>query len=199
MFCDRCGQQFLPRETVCAKCRAVSARYCLQLAGLATLALAIACNSYSSLALFPRLLAAHHAWPFRVWIKLNGALSAYGWAAAAAGLLVWSFWLRRGYRIQKEEWLARVLVIQLLAVGFIALPIRWMSWKFFAAVRLAIAEHRAIAPTAAWAMVILVAGLLCMDADVRESLVGQGRLLNVVCLVVLLLVMTMTLAGWAVS
>jgi len=46
-------------------------------------------------------------------------------------------------------------------------------------------------------LVVLV--LLCVDAESRDYLLGHGKVLSVVSMGLLLLVLTMTMVGWAVT
>jgi hypothetical protein len=49
----------------------------------------------------------------------------------------------------------------------------------------------------AWGVVLIVTILLCIDAESRDYLLGHGRTLSVVSFGMLLLVLTLTIAGWS--
>ena len=51
----------------------------------------------------------------------------------------------------------------------------------------------------AWGVVLVVVVLLCIDAESRDYLLGHGKVLSMVSLGLLLIVLTMTIAGWALS
>jgi hypothetical protein len=51
----------------------------------------------------------------------------------------------------------------------------------------------------AWGVVLVVLVLLCVDAESRDYLLGHGKVLSVVSMGLLLLVLTMTMVGWAVT
>jgi len=51
----------------------------------------------------------------------------------------------------------------------------------------------------AWAVVLVVSVLLCIDAESRDYLLGHGRILSVVSTGMLLLVLTMTVVGWSLT
>jgi divalent metal cation (Fe/Co/Zn/Cd) transporter len=51
----------------------------------------------------------------------------------------------------------------------------------------------------AWAVVLVVTVLLCVNAESRDYLLGHGKALSVVSLSVLLLVLTLTLVGWCAA
>jgi hypothetical protein len=51
----------------------------------------------------------------------------------------------------------------------------------------------------AWGVVLVVLVLLCADAESRDYLLGHGKVLSVASLSLLLLVLTMTMVGWAVT
>jgi hypothetical protein len=51
----------------------------------------------------------------------------------------------------------------------------------------------------AWGVVLVVLVLLCADAESRDYLLGHGKVLSVVSTSLLLIVLTMTMLGWAIS
>jgi hypothetical protein len=51
----------------------------------------------------------------------------------------------------------------------------------------------------AWAVVLVVSVLLCIDAESRDYLLGHGRILSVVSTGMLLLVLSMTVVGWSLT
>ena len=104
MFCENCGLQFFPRQSVCTRCDATCTRHWLQLTSLATLLIAAVCNSLASM-LLPASALAHSAASNRgssfaptlkasaiaVWLWIDGRASLYGWAALALALLTWDY------------------------------------------------------------------------------------------------------------
>jgi len=48
-------------------------------------------------------------------------------------------------------------------------------------------------------VVLVVVVLLCIDAESRDHLLGHGKVLSVVSLSMLVLVLTMTIVGWAIT
>lgn len=198
MFCERCGQQFLPKESFCGRCRVVPTRYWLQLVGLAILATAIVSNCLSALSLIPRLAGGQQSWPFHYWVRLNDVMSSYGWVLAAVAVLAWSFLMRRGYRVQTREWSARLLLLLLLLAGFAAAPLPWRPAGPTPHVHAVLHSHPGLGPGLAWGLIALVVVPLCLDGETRDSLLGHGRVLSVVSLGMLLLVVAITLAGLSV-
>lgn len=192
MFCDACGQQFMPHESVCTRCRVAPTRHLLQLLGLVILSVAIAWNSLLALFFLPRLAADHHSRIFRMWLHFSEKVSAFGWTAVALGLLGWSFWARRGYQLHLREWLARVLLILLLFAGILAAPIRWMPEGLASPVRTPLHQFPGMGPVAAWGMIILVAGILSANSETRDALLGHGRALSLVSLASLLFELALT-------
>ena len=61
MFCERCGLNFLPKQSVCTRCKVSATRHWFQLMSLVTLMVAVACNALVALVLLPRLTAGAHA------------------------------------------------------------------------------------------------------------------------------------------
>lgn len=199
MFCERCGQQFLPHESVCTRCREAPTRQWLQLIGLAMLAITVVFNSFSAATLFPRLAASGaQSWQFHVWFQLDDLFSEYGWIAAAVAVLVWSFWGRRGYQLRKREWLARVLLILLLLVaGIGALPLPKKFLGRAAEIRSTLQNSPGLGPTLAWVPIVLVVGILCLNNETRDSLLGHGRVLSLVSLCLLCLMLALATMGWS--
>jgi hypothetical protein len=51
----------------------------------------------------------------------------------------------------------------------------------------------------AWAVVLVVLVLLCADAESRDYLLGHGKVLSVISTGLLLVVLAMTMLGWAAT
>src|SRR5216110_534055 len=91
VYCDRCGLNFLPKQSVCTRCKKVPTRYWFQLMSLVTLLVAVLSNTVSGLFMLPRLAEARHgrllfrSW---YWIDQNAALwlGAFGGGPARVGL-----------------------------------------------------------------------------------------------------------------
>ena len=199
MFCERCGQSFLAHESFCARCRIPPPRQWLQLFGLAALAVATLSNSFAALALFPHLAMGGAPLLVRAWVSFNHTVFLFGWMIVTVGLLVWSFWFRRGYDIQKKEWLARLLLFLLFTAGIVSLRPRPISGTMAALVRATLHNHAWLWPFTTWAVIALVMVPLCLNPETRDSLFGEGRVVSLVGLGVLSFVMLMTLVGWSVS
>lgn len=212
MFCENCGLQFLPVQSVCTRCRATSTRHWFQLMSLVTLVVAATCNSLVACLLLPRLIAAHAHPPtamhaglaVRAWLWTDLKASAYGWIPLGLGLLIWDYFLRQESQTLMSEkikgWLIRLVLIVGFVGGVIPLVPSWLRPP--AAV---LANHdklpRLPALTAIpelswllpWGMVGLAAALLCLNAETRDALLGRGRILSAASVVVLVLVLMMTL------
>src|ERR1700738_4749918 len=90
LFCDRCGLNFLPRQSVCTRCKAAATRHWFQLMSLVTLMLALACNAVVALTLLPRMISAEHPrFVFRAWLWFDHQAAMYGWVPLAMALLAW--------------------------------------------------------------------------------------------------------------
>ena len=62
-----------------------------------------------------------------------------------------------------------------------------------------VSDHPGAGPLAAWSTVVLVLGVLSMDSETRDALLGQGRALSWVSLASLLLVLALTSLGWSAA
>ena len=96
MYCEHCGLQIFPKLPVCTRCGETPTFQLFQLASLATLLLAVLCNSFVAWLLLPRFASGHHAAIyFRGWLWLSDKAAIYGWAPIAVGLLAWDYFVRR--------------------------------------------------------------------------------------------------------
>jgi len=202
MFCERCGLNFLPRQSMCTRCGAAATRHWLQLIGLATLFLAFACNSLVAWFLLPRHVSGHAGQSvFRAWFWVDDKIALYGWVPVAIGLLVWDFLVLRGSRRPKVRgWVTRKLLTFSLVAGVTPFIPSWVpagqpSQNFFSMIR----SHPGMPLALAWGVLVLVISLVCMEAETRDSLLGQGKVLSVVGLAVLFLLLGMTIWGWSIT
>ena len=219
MFCENCGLQFFPRQSVCSRCDATCTRHWLQLTSLTTLLIAVACNSLASLFL-PASAIAHavssnrgtsfgpsfKASAIGVWLWIDGKTSLYGWAPIALALLAWDYFAWPEWRPTFQERIKRWVIRALLVFAFLAriVPLfpRWIRPPAGLLVtaaklpRFPVATLPALSAVVPWALVTLAAALLCMNAETRDSLLGRGRVLSAVSLGVLLMVLTLTLLAF---
>jgi hypothetical protein len=202
MFCERCGLNFLPRQSVCTRCRAAASRHWLQLVGLLSLMLAVAANSVLGWFLLPRHVGgAHSQGIFRAWLWMDDKVALYGWVPLATGLLTWDFLVLRGSRRPKVRgWVTRKLLTFSLVAGVTPFIPSWVpagqpSQNFLTTIR----SHPGLPLALAWAVVLVVISLVCFEAETRDSLLGQGKVLSLVGVGVLFLLLAMTIVGWSIT
>jgi hypothetical protein len=212
LFCENCGLQFLPVQSVCTRCGETCTRHWFQLMSLVTLVIAAACNCLVACLLLPQLLAAHahrpatmHAgFAIRAWLWTDLTASAYGWIPLALGLLIWDHFLRQESQSVMSEkikdWVVRVLLIVAFVTGVAPLVPRWLRPPAALLMTRAKLPHLPMltaVPELAWllpwGMVGLAAALLCLSAETRDALLGHGRILSAASVVVLVLVLMLTL------
>jgi hypothetical protein len=164
--------------------------------------LAFACNSLVAWYLLPRHMAGHSShFAFRAWLWLDDKIALYGWVPVAIGLLVWDFLVLRGSRRPKVRgWVTRKLLTFSLVAGVTPFIPSWVpagqpSQNFFSVIR----SHPGLPLALAWGVVVIVISLVCMEAETRDSLLGQGKVLSVVGLCVLFLLLGLTIWGWSVT
>ena len=201
MFCERCGLNFLPKQSVCTHCGMSPTRHWLQLMSLIMVLVAFACNSLLALYLLPRFSCDPRAsFLFRGWAWFDVKFSLYGWVPLALGLLAWDYFVGRETKAKVKGWVTRKLLTFVLVAG-IAPTIPWWvpagqpPQGFLAA----IAKHPGLPSMLAWGAVLFVIMLLCIHSQTRDSLLGHGRVLSLVGLGLLLLVLGLTLAGWTLT
>jgi hypothetical protein len=202
MFCERCGLSFLPRQSVCTRCGAAATRHWLQLIGLTTLLLAFASNSLVGWILLPRHTGSGRGHSlFRAWLWFDDKIALYGWVPLAIGILAWDFLVWRGSRRPKiRGWVTRKLLTFSLVAGMTPFIPSWVpagqpSQNFLTMIR----SHPGLPLALAWGVVVVVVGLVCAEAETRDSLLGQGKVLSLVGLGVLVLVLGMTVLGWSIT
>jgi hypothetical protein len=199
LFCERCGQNFLPRQSVCTRCGEIAGRHWLQLISLSTLVVAFAGNALIGWFLLPQRAALQPArFLFRAWLWVDDKISIYGWIPLAVGLLAWDFFIWTHSRPKIKGWVTRkILTFALLAsvAPFIPswIPAGQPSQNFLTVVR----SHPGLPSALAWGVVVFVITLLSINGETRDSLLGHGRILSVVSLGLLLLLLALTFVGWA--
>jgi hypothetical protein len=201
VFCERCGLNFLPKQSVCTRCKVSATRHWFQLMSLVTLMAAVACNALVALVLLPRLTAGPHSRAvFRAWLWFDYKAAMYGWVPIAIALLAWDFLVWKEARPKVKGWFTRKLLTLSLAAGVAPLLPWWVPagqppGQFLAM----IGRYPGVPASLAWAVVLVVVVLLCSDAESRDYLLGHGKALSVVSVGALLLVLTMTVVGWSVT
>ena len=200
MFCERCGLNFHPKQSVCSRCGDIATRPWLQLISLFTLMVAVACNTLLAVYLLPRLTGGLHPRPmFRDWLWLDYKIALYGWVPLAIGLLAWDFLVWRS-RPKVKAWVTRKLLTFTLIASVTPFIPAWLpagqpSPNFFAVLR----AHPGLPSALAWAAVVFVTTLLCINSETRDSLLGKGRVLSLVSLGLLALLLGMTIVGWSIT
>jgi len=219
LFCENCGLQFFPNQSVCTRCEATCTRHWLQLTSLATLLIAAVCNSFAAMYLpasaVARSAALNHGSSFAstlkasavaVWLWIDGRASLYAWLPLALALLAWDYFAwpesRPSLKERIKRWVVRSLLVSAFLVRIGPLVPRWIrppaALLLMAAKlpRFPIPIFPAFSSTAPWAMVTLAAALLCMSAETRDSLLGRGRALSAISLGVLLIVLVLSLLAF---
>jgi hypothetical protein len=201
VFCDRCGLNFLPKQSVCTRCHRTPTRYWFQLMSLVTLLVAVAVNGMVALYVLPRYLArAHSPFIFRAWYWFDQKAALYGWVLFAIALLAWDYFVWKEARPKIKGWFTRKLLTLSLAAGIAPMVPWWIPagqppTQFLAM----IGRYPGLPAVLAWGVVLVVSVLLCIDAESRDYLLGHGRTLSVISTGFLLVVLTMTVVGWSLA
>jgi hypothetical protein len=201
VFCDRCGLNFLPKQSVCSRCKRVPTRYWFQLMSLVALLIAVLCNAFVGMFLLPRYAVAQHPpFLFRAWSWFDEKASLYGWVIFVVALLAWDYFVWKEARPKVKGWFTRKLLTLSLAAGIAPMIPWWIPagqppYQFLAM----ISRHPGLPAILAWGVVLVVTVLLCIDAESRDYLLGHGRTLSVISFGMLLLVLTLTIAGWSMT
>jgi hypothetical protein len=201
VYCDRCGLNFLPKQSVCTRCKRVPTRYWFQLMSLVSILVAVICNTLLGLYMLPRLAQSHHA-PviFRAWYWFDQKSALYGWVPIAIGLLAWDYFIWKEARPKLKGWFTRKLLTFSLAAGVAPMIPWWVPagqppGQFLSM----IARYPGVPAILAWGVVLLVAVLLCIDAESRDYLLGHGRILSIIGTGMLMVMLAMTVVGWSLA
>ena len=168
---------------------------------MVTLLVAVACNSLVAMLLLPRFAAGPHAhFVFRAWLWVDEKAALYGWVAVAAGLLAWDYLVWKEARPKIKGWFTRKLLTLSLAAGIAPMLPWWIPagqppGQFLSM----IGRYPGVPVLLAWGVVLVVAVLLCIEAESRDYLLGHGRMLSVVSTGMLVLVLAMTVVGWSLA
>jgi len=201
MFCERCGLNFLPRQSVCTRCGAASTRHWLQLTSLVILMVAFIANRLVAIYLLPsRLAGPHPPLLYRGWAWFDQKTALYGWVPLALGLLAWDLLVWRHSRPKVKGWVTRKLLTLALMAGIAPIIPWWLPAdqppkNFMTAIN----KYPGLPSSLAWGVVVFVIALLCINAETRDSLLGHGKVLSLVSLGVLLLLVALTIAGWSIA
>jgi hypothetical protein len=201
VFCERCGLNFLPKQSICSRCNVVATRHWFQLMSLVTLLVAVVCNTLVGQLLLPRLAEGPHShFVFRAWLWFDHKAALYGWAPIAISLLAWDYLVWKAAKPKVKGWFTRKLLTFSLAAGVAPMLPWWIPagqppGEFLSM----IGKYPGVPALLAWGVVLFVTILLCMNAESRDYLLGHGKALSVVSLSLLLLVLTMTIVGWSLS
>jgi hypothetical protein len=201
VFCERCGSNFLPKQSVCTRCHVAATRHWFQLMSLVTLLVAVLCNALIGQLLLPRLVAGGHSgFVFRAWLWFDYKAALYGWAPIALALLAWDYLVWEAAKPKVKGWFTRKLLTFSLAAGLAPMLPWWIPAgqppkEFFAM----IGKYPGVPPLLAWAVVLIVVVLLCTNAESRDYLLGHGKALSVVSAGLLFLFLTMTVVGWSLT
>jgi uncharacterized membrane protein len=201
VYCDRCGLNFLPKQSVCTRCKRVPTRYWFQFMSLVIVLVAVLCNTLLGLFLLPRLALGNHSrMLFRAWYWFDLKVALYGWVPLAIALLAWDYFVWKEARPKVKGWFTRKLLTFSLAAGVAPMIPWWIPAgqppsQFFAM----IGRYPGVPALLAWGVVLTVAIMLCIDPESRDYLLGHGRILSVVSTGLILLLLSITVVGWALT
>jgi hypothetical protein len=201
VFCERCGQGFLPKESVCGRCKTAATRHWFQMTSLVTLLVAVLCNALVGLLLLPQLTGGRHShFVLRAWLWFDRNAALYGWVPIALALLAWDLLVWKAARPKVKGWFTRKLLTFSLAAAVAPMLPSWIPAgqppKQFLSM---MAKCPGVPSLLAWGVVLVVVVLLCVNAESRDYLLGHGKALSVISLCLLLLVVTMTILSWSAS
>ena len=201
MYCELCGLNFLPKQSVCSRCNVTATRHWFQLMGLVTLLVAVLCNALVGVLFLPRLVEVRHPrFVFQAWLGFNHYAALYGWVPVVIGLLTWDYLIWKAARPRVKGWFTRKLLTFSLAAGLAPMIPWWIPAgqppdKFLSLM----GRYPGVPSLMAWGVVLVVLVLLCMNAESRDYLLGHGKGLSAFSLGLLVFVFAMTVMGWSLT
>lgn len=208
MYCEHCGLKIFPERPVCTRCGHQPSQDYMQLFSLAVLLIAVIANSVAGMFLLPKLLAAHpSSLFFRTWLWTDRESWSYGWMPLAVAILLWEFFVWRKIRKAKQKpvtkikgWINRKILTFVLAAGFAPILPWWVPANQPSDKALAmLAQYPGLPCAISWGGVLLVAIVLCIKAETRNSLLGGGKTLSVISLGTLTMFVMFAMLGWSLS
>jgi hypothetical protein len=203
MYCEHCGLQVFPKHLACTRCGEAPTFQLFQLASLATLFLAVVCNTVLAWLILPHFtfIRAHHAGLyFRSWLWLTDKTAVYGWVPLAVGLLCWDYFVRKKNRQKIKGWLTRKLMSFVIVAGITPVLPWWVPAgqppQSFMSM---IGRYPGLPCGLAWTAIAFVIILLCSNPESRLALLGTGRVLSLVSLSSIVVLLTLTVVGWSLS
>jgi hypothetical protein len=167
---------------------------------LVTLLVTVLWNALVGMLLLPRLAEARHSHFVRAWLWFDHNAALYGWVPLACALLAWDYLVWKDGRPKIRGWFTRKLLTFSLAAGFAPMLPWWIPagqppGEFLAM----IGRYPGVPAPLAWGVVLLVLLLLCINAESRDYLLGEGKGLSMTSVGLLLLVLGMTLLSWSAT
>jgi hypothetical protein len=200
MYCEHCGLQVFPNRPVCTRCGGTPSHHWLQFIGILAIFLAVLCNSLVAWFLLPKFGSAHHGrLLFHSWLWLTQKTSLYGWAPVAGGLLAWDYFVWRKARGKVKGWFTRKVLTFVLVASITPILPWWIPAGPSQTFLSNISALPGLPSILAWASVLIVIAWLCINGETRAVLLGQGRILSLVGLSSLVLLLSLTIAGWVMA
>jgi hypothetical protein len=200
MFCERCGLNFLPKQSVCNRCGDIATRHWLQMISLSTLMVVVVCNTLIGILLLPRHIDSHvHGTLFHAWLWVDYKIARFGWIPLAVALLAWDFLVWQS-RPKVKAWVTRKLLTFTLIASVTPFIPTWIPagqppQNFVAKLGL----HPGLPSALAWGAVLFVMILLCLNSETRDLLLGHGKILSLVSFGLLLFLLVLTILGWSMA
>lgn len=194
----------MPQRPICTRCGAIPTHEWLQFMGLATLLVAVICNSLVGWYLLPRALSFHPSrFFFRSWMWVFDHFSSYGWIPLALALLAWDYFVWRKVKRAKpmprvRGWISRKMLTFVLAAGFAPVLPWWIpAGQPSDHIMATFARNPGLPAFLSWTVILLVTVLLCIKGETRNMILGRGKILSLVSLGSLVILLALTLAGWS--
>jgi hypothetical protein len=192
IHCEECGLR-MNGQAICSGCRASPTRLWLQSVSLGTLGVLTTYNYILVLNFLPTLAPRDHV--ASVWVNVSEFSWLYGWIVLGVYLPAWAYYGRKkyGHSLETGVWVGIGFVVILL-IGAVARPIfPRIGWTWAERLGTSLDSYPGLGIAVGWAVVALALVSICCNGESRDRLLGKGKGLALLAMVVLCIILALSL------
>ena len=192
IHCEECGL-WMNGQSIRSGCRASPTRLWLQFVSLGTLGVLTAYNYIFVLNFLPTRVPREYV--ASVWLNVSEFAWLYGWIVLGVYLPAWAYYWRKKYGYSLETGVrVGIGFVVILLIGAAARPIfPRMGWIWAERLRTSLDSHPEHRIVVGWAVVALALVSICCNCESRDRLLGRGKGLALLALIVLCIILALNL------
>jgi hypothetical protein len=130
-----------------------------------------------------------------VWLNVSEFAWLYGWIVLGVYLPAWAYYWRKKYGYSLEAGVrVGIGFVVILLIGAVARPIfPRMGWIWAERLRTSLDSHPELGIVVGWAVVALALVSICCNCESRDRLLGRGKGLALLALMVLCIILAVNL------